>query len=94
MRPVNAGKVRREVHRDAIAKVDEIRASLGKRRRNGFIEGSRKNLLLVEAEKIAPKNLELKQPALSMGLAMQRQQHLIHDHRAFVIERLRKVRVA
>ena len=73
-RPVDAGEIRREIHRHAIAEVDQIGFAGGQRDRHRLVQGPGKHLGLVVAKEIATKDPELQHPPFAMLFAVQGEQ--------------------
>ncbi len=88
---VDAGEVGGEIDHDAIAEVHDVHLPLGQKRRDGFLERARKYLVLVVAEEVATEDLSFHVAPGSVLLAVQVDEHLAHDHRAFVVKGLTQI---
>ncbi len=92
--PIDAGEVRGQVHGDAEAEIDQVAASARHRRTQQLRQRTREDFRLVVAKEAALEHAELEHATRAVLLAMQRQQRAVHDHLAFVVQRLREVGVA
>ncbi len=87
-RAVDAGKIGRQVHHGAKTEFHGVGFPRGEVRRKGLLQRFWKDLGFIPAEIVAPENLGLDIAAPAVLVPMQVDQHLLHQDRAVVVERL------
>ena len=91
-RPIHTREVGGQVHHDPKAEVHQVGLAGGEVGGQGLPQRGRENLGLVPLEEVAPEYLGLDQAAVAMFIAMQIDQHLLHENGALVVQSLPQVR--